>query len=177
MNRKYSREQYLDMVDNIRNSISSSTITSDIIVGFPGETEERFQRSYDLLADLKMDVAHLARYSTRPGTVAERRMPDDVPDEEKWRRFRVLEEQQEGIAAEINTKYLGEKVEVLIEEKVRGRWRGRTPTNKLVFVESEKDLRGQLLDVTITWTGPWSMQGAMPRRVGIEVEMMGASST
>jgi len=65
----------------------------------------------------------------------------------------------------------------LIEEKVRGRWRGRTPTNKLVFVESEKDLRGQLLDVTITWTGPWSMQGAMPRRVGIEVEMMGASST
>ena len=122
-----------------------------------------------------MDVAHLARYSTRPGTVAERRMPDDVPDEEKWRRFRALEEQQEGIAAEINARYLGEKVEVLIEEKVRGRWRGRTPTNKLVFVESDEDLRGRLLEVTVTWAGPWSMQGSLPRRAGIEVELVAAS--
>ena len=185
MKREYTADDYRQLVSIIRERLDGRTnspypdvsIATDIIVGFPGETEVQFQRTCDLLADLKMDVAHLARYSTRPGTVAERRMPDDVPDEEKWRRFRVLEEQQEGIAAEINAKYLGEKVEVLIEEKVRGRWRGRTPTNKLVFVESEKDLRGQLLDVTITWTGPWSMQGAMPRRVGIEVEMVGASST
>ena len=92
-------------------------------------------------------MAHLARYSPRPGTVAERRMPDDVPEEEKWRRFRLLEELQEGIAAEINARYLGETVEVLFEEKVRGRWKGRTPTNKLVFVESEEDLRGQVRQV------------------------------
>jgi tRNA-2-methylthio-N6-dimethylallyladenosine synthase len=88
-------------------------------------------------------------------------MPDDVPDDEKWRRFRLLEELQERIAAEINADYRGETVEVLFEAKVRGRWRGRTPTNKLVFVESERDLRGQVLPVTITWAGPWSMQGAL----------------
>ncbi len=163
MKRGYTTDDYRRLVGNIRERLDGRTdspypdvsIATDIIVGFPGETEAQFQRTCDLLAELKMDVAHLARYSTRPGTVAERRMPDDVPDEEKWRRFRVLEEQQEGIAAVINAKYLGEKVEVLIEEKVRGRWRGRTPTNKLVFVESEIDLRGKLLEVTITWAGPW----------------------
>ena len=100
----------------------------------------------------------------RPGTVAERRMPDNVPDEEKWRRFRLLEEHQERIAGEINARYQGEPVEVLFEEKVRGRWRGRTPTNKLVFVESDENLRGQLHQVIITWTGPWSMQAMLPGR-------------
>jgi tRNA-2-methylthio-N6-dimethylallyladenosine synthase len=105
-----------------------------------------------------LDVAHLARYSSREGTVATRRMVDNVTDEEKMRRFRVLEELQETIVAEINKKYLGQKVEVLFEEKVKNRWRGRTPTNKLVFVESEEDLKGKTLPVTITWTGPWSMQ-------------------
>ncbi len=128
---------------------------------FPGESEAQFQRTYDLLAELKLDVAHLARYSPAPGTVADRRMTDDVPDEEKWRRFRLLEELQEGIAAEINARYLGETVEVLFEEKVRGRWRGRTPTNKLVFVESGEDLRGQVRRVHITWSGPWSMQARL----------------
>jgi len=88
-------------------------------------------------------------------------MQDDVPDEEKWRRFRLLEELQEGIAAEINARYLGQTVQVLFEELVRGRWRGRTPTNKLVFVEADEDLRGKLQDVQITWSGPWSMQGRL----------------
>ena len=110
---------------------------------FPARARAQFQHTYDLLEELQLDVAHLARYSPRPGTVAERRMPDDVPDEEKWRRFRLLEELQERIAAEINARYLGQMVEVLFEEKVRGRWKGRTPTNKLVFVEAEEDLRGR----------------------------------
>ena len=69
----------------------------------------------------------------------------------------MLEELQETIVAEINKKYLGQTVEVLFEEKVKNRWRGRTPTNKLVFVEAEEDLKGRTLSVTITWT-PWSMQ-------------------
>ena len=75
------------------------------------------------------------------------------------RRFRLLEDLQEQIVGGINAGYLGETVDVLFEEKVKGRWRGRTPTNKLVFVESEDDLRGKLLPVTVTWTGPWSMLG------------------
>ena len=117
-----------------------------------------------MLADLKLDVAHLARYSTREGTVATRRMTDDVPEEEKMRRFRLLEDMQEKIVAEINARYLGETVDVLFEEKVKGRWKGRTPTNKLVFVESDDDLRGKVLPVKVTWTGPWSMQATLLRQ-------------
>ena len=114
--------------------------------------------TYRVLADLKLDVAHLARYSSREGTVATRRMEDNVTDEEKMRRFRMLEELQENIVADINKKYLGQTVEVLFEDKVKNRWKGRTPTNKLVFLESEEDLKGKILPVTVTWTGPWSMQ-------------------
>ena len=158
MRRGYTADQYRALIHQIRERIPGASIATDIIVGFPGETEAQFQRTYDLLAELKMDVAHLARYSTRPGTVAARKLGDDVPEEEKWRRYRLLEELQEQIATEIHSKLMGETVEVLFEDKIKGRWRGRTPTNKLVFMESDEDLRGQIRPVQITWTGPWSMQ-------------------
>ncbi len=161
MKRGYTSDDYRRLVAKIRARIPGVSIATDIIVGFPGETDAQFQRTAELLAELELDVAHLARYSSRPGTVAERRLADDVPDEEKWRRFRLLEEKQEAIVSEINARLLGEAVEVLFEEKVRGRWRGRTPTNKLVFVESDKDLRGQVRPVVVTWTGPWSMQATL----------------
>ena len=164
MRRGYTQQDYRDLVAKIRAQIPEGSVATDIIVGFPGETEEQFMQTYRVLADLKLDVAHLARYSVREGTVATRRMIDNVTDEEKMRRFRMLEELQEEIVAEINRKYLGQTVEVLFEEKVKGRWRGRTPTNKLVFVESDEDLRGQLLNVTVTWTGPWSMQATLQRQ-------------
>lgn len=102
MKRGYTADQYRQLIAEIRARIPNVSIATDIIVGFPGETKEQFQRTFDLLAELKLDVAHLARYSTRPNTVAARRMEDDVPDEEKWRRFRALEELQEDIAGEIN---------------------------------------------------------------------------
>lgn len=117
--------------------------------------------THRVLSDLKLDVAHLARYSVREGTVATRRMEDDVPEDEKMRRLHLLDDMQEAIVREINQKYLGETVEVLFEEKVKGRWRGRTPTNKLVFVESDENLRGKVLPVAITWAGPWSMQARL----------------
>jgi tRNA-2-methylthio-N6-dimethylallyladenosine synthase len=163
MKRGYTAADYRELVQRIRQRIPGVSIATDIIVGFPGETDEQFQHTYDLLDELQMDVAHLARYSTRPGTVADRRMQDDVPEEEKMRRFRLLENLQEGIATRINSTCLGETVDVLFEEQVRGRWRGRTPTNKLVFVQSDEDLLGELRPVQITWTGPWSMQGRLPR--------------
>jgi tRNA-2-methylthio-N6-dimethylallyladenosine synthase len=159
MRRGYSQDDYRKKVEKIRQRIPGSSIATDIIVGFPGEKEAQFMETCALLEDLRMDVAHLARYSPRPGTVSARLYPDDVPEEEKLRRFRVLEDQQERIVGEINACLLDQKVEVLFEENVKGRWRGRTPTNKLVFVESGEDLRGKVLPVTVTWTGPWSMQG------------------
>ena len=162
MKREYTIDQYRQLVGEIRERIPGVSIATDVIVGFPGETREQFQGSYELLKELKLDVAHLARYSVRPGTVAARKIEDDVSEDEKWHRFRVLEELQEGIAARINQKYMGEKVEVLIEGKNKNRWRGRTPNNKLVFVESDQDLLGKVQLVKITWTGPWSMQGSLP---------------
>src|SRR5512142_2189869 len=163
MKRGYTQKEYRDLVEKIRQRIPGCSIATDIIVGFPGETEEQFMETYRVLADLKLDVAHLARYSSREGTVATRRMQDDVPDAEKMGRFRLLEELQEKVVEEINRSYLGRTVEVLFEEKVKGRWKGRTPTNKLVFVEAAEDLRGRLAPVTVTWTGPWSMQANLRR--------------
>jgi len=161
MKRGYTNADYRRMIAYIREKIPGVSIATDVIVGFPGESETKFMKTHEVLTDLKLDVVHLARYSPRPGTVSERRMADDVPAEEKMRRFRLLEQLQESIAAEINTRYLGQTVEVLFEEKVKGRWKGRTPTNKLVFVETEENLHGCILPVTITWTGPWSMQAVM----------------
>ena len=162
MRRGYTSDDYRRLVEKIRARLDKRwlgvSIATDIIVGFPGETAVQFQRTYDLLEELRLDVAHLARYSPRPGTLADRRFTDDVPAAEKMRRFRLLEQQQERIASEIALHYQGEQVEVLFEGKVKGRWKGRTPTNKLVFVESGDDLTGRILPVRITWAGPWSMQ-------------------
>jgi tRNA-2-methylthio-N6-dimethylallyladenosine synthase len=162
MKRGYTAEQYRRLIANIRSRIPNVAIHTDIIVGFPGETEEQFQHTYDLLAELRLDKVHLARYSPRPHTLSARTMPDDVSDEEKRRRFALIEDLQAEILADINAGQLGQTVEVLVEEQHKGKWRGRTPQNKLVFFEDDADWKGKLVDVEITWTGPWSMQGRLP---------------
>ncbi len=161
MRRGYTTSDYRKLVARIRAVIPNVSIATDIILGFPGESKAQFQNTLDLLADLKLDIVHVARYSNRPGTVAARRLVDDVPEDEKMRRLQAIEAQQEGILAEINARYLGETVKVLFDEEVKGRWKGRTETNKLVFAESERELRGQVQLVQVTWTGPWSMQGRL----------------
>jgi tRNA-2-methylthio-N6-dimethylallyladenosine synthase len=162
MKRGYTVEQYRRLIERIRARIPDVAIHTDIIVGFSGETEAQFERTYDLLAELKLDKAHLARYSPRPNTVSERRMVDDVPEAEKDRRFHRLDDLQAQILAGINSRWLGQTVQVLVEEQHKGKWRGRTPQNKLVFFEDSADWKGRLADVEITWTGPWSMQGRLP---------------
>jgi tRNA-2-methylthio-N6-dimethylallyladenosine synthase len=162
MKRGYTNAEYRRLVERIRHYMPHGSIATDIIVGFPGETAEQFQQTYDLLADLKLDVAHLARYSTRPGTVAARRMEDDVPEEEKQRRFRLLEDLQAQVVAEINARYLGQTVEVLVEENHKGKWKGRTRTNKLVFfTDAAQDWKGRTASVTINHTSAWSLQGEL----------------
>lgn len=159
MKRGYTREDYRALIHRIREFIPDAAIHGDIIVGFPGETAAQFQDTYDILAELRLDKLHLARYSPRPGTVSARRMEDDVPDEEKRRRHQSLEDLHRQISAEKMRTYLHQTVEVLVEEKDKGRWRGRTPHNKLVFFEDPRELRGGLVHVRISHTGPWSMSG------------------
>lgn len=161
MRRGYTHQQYRELVAKLRERIPGVSIATDVIVGFSGESEAAFQKTYDLLADLRLDVAHLARYSPRPGTYSARYLEDNVPAEEKMRRFRLLENLQESIVAELNQSYLGQSVPVLFEYKVKQRWYGRTPTNRVVFVDADEDLRGQERDVMITWTGPWSLIGEL----------------
>lgn len=162
MKRGYTVDQYRRLIANIRARIPGVAIHTDIIVGFPGETEAQFQGTHDLLAELKLDKAHLARYSPRPHTLSTRTMPDDVPDDEKRRRLQALENLQTEVVAGINQRFLGQTVPVLVEDRHKGKWRGRTPQNKLVFFEDAGEWRGQVAQVEITWTGPWSMQGRLP---------------
>jgi tRNA-2-methylthio-N6-dimethylallyladenosine synthase len=158
MLRRYTMAQYRRLVAKIRERIPNVALATDVIVGFPCETEKQFMNTYDLLREIRFDVVHVAAYSPRSGTAASR-LPDDVPSQEKERRRKAVEELQRQIAGEINARLLGQTVEVLVEERHKGKWRGRTRTNKLVFFEDEGDWRGKLARVQTTWTGPWSMQG------------------
>ena len=159
MRRPYTSQEYRELVSGIRETVPGVSMSTDLIVGFPGETEEQYQQSVSLLEELRFDKVHCAAYSTRPGTIADRSMPDDVPQEEKTRRMKAVDELQEGIASEINARYLGDTVEVLVDGRKRGKWQGRTRTDKLVFFPDDADRLGQLVNVQIEKAGPWSLQG------------------
>ena len=159
MRRGYTVDAYRALVARIRRAIPGVSIATDVIVGFPGETEAQFGRTYDLLAELRLDKAHIARYSPRAQTVAARNFTDDVPGEEKERRRKLLDDLQAGIVSEINARLMGSIVEVLVEGRRKGRWWGRTRNDKLVFFDSDEAWLGRLAQVRITWTGPWSLIG------------------
>ena len=161
MRRSYTRDDYLRLVDRIRAAVPDVSMSTDVIVGFPGETDEQFQATLDIIRDVRFDKVHTAAYSTRPGTIAARRMEDDVPDHEKKARLQAIEELQEGIVAEINSGLLGRTVEALVDGHNKGQWQGRTRSDKLVFFPHEADLLGELAQVRISKTGPWSLQGAL----------------
>ncbi|MDP7260197.1 MAG: TRAM domain-containing protein, partial [Anaerolineales bacterium] len=162
MKRGVSSEQVRGILDRLRDEVPGVAVRSTFIVGFPGESEAQFQDTHDLLAELKLDKVHIAKYSPRPGTLSARHMVDDVPAEEKERRRKALDDLQAGIVADINNRLLGERAQVLVEDFHRGKWRGRTRTNKLVFFEDERDRTAELVDVEITWAGPWSLRGRLP---------------
>jgi tRNA-2-methylthio-N6-dimethylallyladenosine synthase len=162
MRRGYTVDQYRALIGRIRDRIPQAAINTDIIIGFPGETEPQFMDTYRVLEELRLDKVHIAKYSVRPKTMAARSLPDDVPKEEKERRRRMLDERQSGILAEKNAAMLGRTVRVLVEDCQRGRWRGRTPDNRIVFFESDRVLRGQVVDVRIDWSGPFSLLGRCP---------------
>jgi len=172
MRRGYTSGEYRELYRQIREILPNAAVHTDIIVGFCGESNAQFQATHDLLADLKFDKVHLARYSPRPGTVSERRMADDVTETEKVRRHQAIEELQEQVSAEINARFLGETVEVLVEDQHKGKWRGRNRQNKLVFIDSPLPLHGRLVEAEVIWTGPWSMQARFVRDISPQGEQI-----
>jgi len=160
MRRGYTVAEYLEKIDLIRRLVPGAAITTDVIVGFCGETEEEFQHTLDLLAQVRFDKVHVAAYSPRPGTIAWRRMEDDVPQHEKMRRLHAVEALQEGIARQLNEALVGTVQEVLVEGERGGKLYGRTRTNKLVHFPGEAR-PGDLVQVRIQRASPWSLQGEL----------------
>ena len=158
MRRTYTTDLWLDRLAYARERMPNVTIATDIIVGFPGETQEQFEHTLEVLREAQCDKVHVAMYSPRPGTLSAR-WEDDIPHEEKLRRHQALEKQQEAICTERNARRLGETVEVLVDQKAKGRWTGRTRGNQLVHFEDDRDLLGKMIDVKITRTSPWYFMG------------------
>ncbi len=159
MKRGYVVDHYRELIGRLRGRMPEIGLSTDVIVGFPGESDHEFQHTLDMLDEFRFDVVHVAMFSPRPGTVAATEMDDDVPREEKRRRLHAVEDLQKRIATEINARYLGRRVEVLVEGTAKGRWYGRTRTNKLVHFASDAPVGGQLVEVSITDTEPWYLEG------------------
>ena len=161
MRRGYTNDDYRRLVEKIRGRVPNVSLSTDVIVGFSGETEAQFQQTVELIRDIRFDKVHAAAYSTREGTIAARKMEDDVPYEEKKSRLKAIEELQERILAQKNAELQGETVEVLVEDRKRGKWYGRNRNDKLVYFEDDEDRKGDLVSVRVDRTGPWSLQGTL----------------
>jgi len=167
MRRGYTLSEYRDVVDKIRRRLPAAAISTDVIVGFCGETDEQFRRTCDLLTELRFDKVHVAAYSPRPGTIAWRTLADDVPQPVKMERLHIIDELQQGIAAEINARLQDTLQEVLVEGEKAGAARsadprpklnGRTRSDKIVHFCGQKR-PGELVHVRIEKTSAWSLQG------------------
>jgi tRNA-2-methylthio-N6-dimethylallyladenosine synthase len=161
MRRGYTSGHYRELVKRIRSKVPDIAISTDVIVGFPGETEAQFRATVNLLEELRFDNVHIAAYSPRTGTIASREYIDDIPPEVKKKRVDIVENLQEAIATEINAGLLDKTVEVLVEGKKKGKWHGRSRSGKLVFFNDKKDLLGQVVYIKIEKTSPWSLQGSI----------------
>jgi tRNA-2-methylthio-N6-dimethylallyladenosine synthase len=161
MRRTYTREEYLGKIDWIRVARRPISITSDIIVGFPGETEADFEESLTLLDAAQFDAIYSFTYSPRPNTSA-KDMPDAVPEAEKNRRLAVLNDRQRQIQIARNEKLIGETFEVLVDARhaARGQWGGRSSCNRLInFTTTRENLLGEYISVRVTRGGPNSLVG------------------
>lgn len=158
MRRTYTAEHYRDRIARIRATIPGVTVSTDIIVGFPGETDEQFANTLELLRDIDFDKVHVAMYSPRPGTLSAR-WEDDIPHDVKHARHQAIERLQEEVSARKYRALVGETREVLIDGFAKGRWRGRTRGNQLVFFDAPGDWLGQTVEVEITQSTTWYLLG------------------
>ncbi len=164
MDRLYTRDEYMRRIEWLKTARRKYSLTTDIIVGFPGETEEDFQQTLDLLDEVQYDSLFSFKYSPRPNTAAVA-MPDAIPEDEKQRRLAILQEKQRAIQIRLNAERIGTVQEVLVEgrQKALGQWIGRTSDNRtLNFTHRDneaEDLAGKYLSVRVTRSGPNSLVG------------------
>ncbi|KAF2956056.1 tRNA (N6-isopentenyl adenosine(37)-C2)-methylthiotransferase MiaB [Marinitoga sp. 38H-ov] len=150
MNRRYTKEFYLDLLDKIKSNVENVTISGDIIVGFPGETDEDFMETVDLVKRARYERLNIAEYSPREGTISAKYYEDNIPKRIKNKRFQYLMNIQKQINHEENEKYLDKTVLVIQENKTKsGAYLGRTINNKVVIFESEENLVGKFVKVKI----------------------------
>jgi tRNA-2-methylthio-N6-dimethylallyladenosine synthase len=173
MGRQYSVAAYLELVERLRSAISGIALTTDVIVGFCGETEAQYERTLELLRTVRFDGVFAAAFSPRPGTPATR-LDDDVPPDVKRGRLNELLALQEGIGLERNRAWVGRRVEVLVDE-VRPphshdhdtevangpRVAGRSRENKLVHLDGGPELVGRMVEVEVEHAGPYALVGRM----------------
>lgn len=163
MNRKYTQEKYLELVRKLRAAVPDIAISTDIIVGFPGETEEDFLQTLKLAEEVRYDSAFTFLYSPRPGTPAAE-YEDQIPEEVKHERFGRLVETMNRISAEKNAAYVGRVCDVLVDgpdKKAKGRLSGRTEEFKLVDFEGPEEITGQIVKVEITGSNTFSLRGRL----------------
>ena len=152
MRRTYTAEEYRDLVAKLRERIPDIVLTTDIIVGFCGETEAEFMQTYEMMADIRYDSAFMFKYSEREGTLAHKGFPDDVPEPEKGRRLTEIIALQEKISAEINDAAIGQTFTVLVEGESRRdaeRYHGKTDGFKTTVFPKANSAVGEMVDVCI----------------------------
>lgn len=169
MNRVYTVEKYLELVEKIREQIPEVSLTTDLIAGFPGETEQDFEETLKFLEQVQFDAAYTFIYSTRSGTPAEN-FPNQVDDETKHRRLNELMKLQNKISLEKNSRLVGRTVEVLVEgasKTDKNIFTGRTRTNKLVLFPHETENIGELVNVEISQAQTWLLKGTVRKEEGL----------
>ncbi|WP_270453549.1 tRNA (N6-isopentenyl adenosine(37)-C2)-methylthiotransferase MiaB [Halonatronomonas betaini] len=162
MNRKYDREHYLGLINKIRDNIPDAVITTDFIVGFPGETESDFEKTLSLVEKVRFDMAYTFAYSPREGTPAAKKA-DQISSEEKHRRLQALMDKQNQISYEVNQELIGKEIDVLVEgesKKDPDYFSARSDGNKLVIIPAKtKKLIGNIITAKINEAGSWTLYG------------------
>ena len=161
MNRKYTKEQYLNLVEKMKSKIPNLTLSTDIIVGFPGETDEEFEDTLDVVAKVKFEQVYMFIYSRRVGTPGNK-MENQIPEEIKHKRFDRLKELVESQIEENNNKYVGTIQKVLVEGKSKNNedmLTGRTDSNKVVVFEGNENLIDKIIDLKIVSQHMWYLKG------------------
>jgi len=161
MNRGYTRNEYIGLVKRIRSVLPDVSLSTDLIVGFPQETEDDFRDSYDLLKELRFDIVHTAAYSSREGTKAAV-MEGQIDNKVKAARLNEINALQSQLARELNEEYVGKTVEILIDgpaPRGEGSLQGRTKTDKVVIVKGSPECMGSYMDVKIIRASHWSLEG------------------